>query len=161
TYLFGAFLLVTGVRLVRRRDAEPDPGSLRALRLLRRVVPMTAGYRGTRLTVRERGRRLATPMLAVLVAIEATGLVFAVDSLPAVFAVTRDPFLAFTSNAFAILGLRALYFLLAGAIGRFTHLTTALSLILVFVGAKMLLSGVYDIPVGASLAVIALILGGA
>jgi tellurite resistance protein TerC len=161
TYLFGAFLLVTGVRLARRRDAEPDPDAMRALRLLRRVVPMTSGYRGTHLTVRERGRRLATPMLAVLVAIEATDLVFAVDSIPAVFAVTRDPFLAFTSNAFAILGLRALYFLLAGVIERFTHLTTALALILVFVGAKMLLSGVYEIPVGASLAVIALILGGA
>jgi len=177
-YVFGAFLLVTGVKLARRRHAEPDLEANRALRLLRRVVPMPPGYRGTRLfvrsadpgapsagaslgVVRERGGWLATPMLAVLVAIEATDLVFAVDSIPAVFAVTRDPFLAFTSNAFAILGLRALYFLLAGVIARFTHLKTALALILVFVGAKMLVGGVYEVPVWASLAVIALILGGA
>ena len=160
-YVFGAFLLVTGVKLARRRDVEPDLETNRALGLLRRVVPVTAGYRGTRLAVREGGRWLATPTLAVLVAIEATDLVFAVDSIPAVFAVTRDPFLAFTSNAFAILGLRALYFLLAGVIGRFAHLSTALALILVFVGAKMLVSGVYEVPVWASLAVIALILGGA
>jgi len=158
-YVFGAFLLVTGVKLARRREAEPDLEANPALRLLRRVVPMTTGYRGTRVAVREGGRWLATPMLAVLVAIEATDLVFAVDSIPAVFAVTRDPFLAFTSNAFAILGLRALYFLLAGAIGRFAHLKTALALILVFVGAKMLVGGLYEVPVWASLAVIALILG--
>ena len=109
----------------------------------------------------ETGRRLATPLLLALVAVEVTDLVFAVDSIPAIFAVTRDPFIVFTSNVFAILGLRSLYFLLAGVIGKFDYLKVGLSLVLVFVGAKMLLVDVYKIPIGVSLGVIAAILGGA
>jgi tellurite resistance protein TerC len=106
------------------------------------------------------GRRFATPLLLVLVAIEASDLVFAVDSIPAVFAVTQDPFIVFTSNIFAILGLRAMYFLLADVVTRFTYLKVGLALVLVFVGAKMLLAEVYKIPILASLVVVALLMGG-
>jgi tellurite resistance protein TerC len=158
-YLFGAFLVVTGLKLARRGQAEANFDNNRALRLLRRRVPMTDGYRGARILVREGARLMATPMLAVLVVIEFTDLIFALDSIPAVFSVTRNPFLAFTSNAFAILGLRALYFLLAGMMERFAYLKAGLAAILVFVGAKMLASRWYELPVWASLVVIALILG--
>jgi tellurite resistance protein TerC len=158
-YLFGAFLVVSGLKLARQRQEERNFDTNAALRLLRRTVPMTGGYRGARVFLREGGRVLATPMLAVLVVIELTDLIFALDSIPAVFGVTRNPFLAFTSNAFAILGLRALYFLLAGMMERFAYLKAGLAAILVFVGAKMLVGRWYDLPVWASLAAIALILG--
>jgi TerC family integral membrane protein len=158
-YLFGAFLVVTGVKLARRGQKEADFDDNAALRLVRRTVPMTDGYRGARVFLREGGRLVATPMLAVLAVIELTDLVFALDSIPAVFGVTHDPFLAFTSNAFAILGLRALYFLLAGMMERFTYLKAGLAAILVLVGAKMLASRWYEAPVWASLAAIGLILG--
>jgi tellurite resistance protein TerC len=131
------------------------------LRFVRRVVPMTVGYRGPAFFVREGGRRLATPLFAVLVAVEATDILFAIDSVPAIFAITADPFLVFSSNAFAILGLRSLYFLLAGMIGRFVYLKTGLSAILVFAGLKILLSDIAPIPVWLSLAVIVGILGAA
>jgi tellurite resistance protein TerC len=158
-YLFGAFLVVTGVKLARQRQEERNFDNNAALRLLRRTVPMTDGYRGPRVFLREGGRLLATPMLAVLVVIEFTDLIFALDSIPAIFGVTHNPFLAFTSNAFAILGLRALYFLLAGMMERFAYLKAGLAAVLVFVGAKMLAGRWYDVPVWASLAAIALILG--
>jgi tellurite resistance protein TerC len=158
-YLFGAFLVVTGVKLARQRQEEGNFDSNAALRLLRRTVPMTDGYRGPRVFLREGGRLLATPMLAVLVVIEFTDLIFALDSIPAIFGVTHNPFLAFTSNAFAILGLRALYFLLAGMMERFAYLKAGLAAVLVFVGAKMLAGRWYEVPVWASLAAIALILG--
>jgi tellurite resistance protein TerC len=159
-YVFGGFLVLTGIKMLRRQHAEVDPAGNPVLRLLRRVMPITDGYRGQKLVVREAGRRLATPLLAVLVVIETSDILFAVDSIPAIFAVTRDSFLVFSSNAFAILGLRAMYFLLAGMIGRFVHLNAGLAAVLVFVGAKMLLADVYHLPIWASLAVIAALIGG-
>ena len=158
-YVFGAFLLVTGVRMARQRDEHVDPGRNPLLRLLRRRVPMTDGYEGQRFVVRRAGRLLATPMLAVLVVVETTDVVFAVDSIPAIFAVTDEPFLVFTSNAFAILGLRALYFLLAGMITRFAYLKIGLAAVLAFVGLKLLLTHVVHLPIWLSLGVIAGILG--
>jgi tellurite resistance protein TerC len=158
-YVFGAFLLVTGVRMARQRDDHVDPSRNPMLRLLRRRVPMTEGYEGQRFVVRRAGRLLATPMLAVLVVVETTDVVFAVDSIPAIFAVTDEPFLVFTSNAFAILGLRALYFLLAGMISRFAYLKIGLAAVLAFVGVKLLLTHVVHMPIWLSLGVIAGILG--
>ncbi len=157
-YLFGAFLLYTGVKMFRHQDLAIDPSENRVLRWLQRLVPLTTTYHGQRLFAREAGVRVATPLFAVLVIIETTDLVFAVDSIPAIFAVTRDPFIVFTSNVFAILGLRALYFLLAGVAHRFIHLKTGLAAILALVGVKMLLTDLYHVPVWASLAAIAVIL---
>jgi tellurite resistance protein TerC len=158
-YVFGAFLLVTGVRMARQGDDHVDPSRNPLLRLLRRRVPMTEGYEGQRFVVRRAGRFLATPMLAVLLVVETTDVVFAVDSIPAIFAVTDEPFLVFTSNAFAILGLRALYFLLAGMITRFAYLKIGLAAVLAFVGVKLLLTHVVHLPIWLSLGVIAAILG--
>jgi tellurite resistance protein TerC len=158
-YVFGAFLVITGIRMATQRAAAIDPASSPVLRLVRRLMPVTDGYRGQRFFVREAGRRVATPLFVVLALVETTDLIFAVDSIPAVFAVTTDPFLVFTSNVLAILGLRSLYFLLAGVIHRFHHLKTGLAAVLVFVGAKMLLAEVVAVPVGVSLGVIALVLG--
>ncbi len=160
-YLFGAILLFTAVKLFVSRDEKPEPEKSPVTRLFRRFVPTTEGFRGTSFLVKENGRRLATPLLLVLVLVEATDLVFAVDSIPAIFAVTRDPFLVFTSNIFAILGLRSLYFLLAGIVDRFHYLKPALALVLAFVGTKMVIVDLYKVPVGASLAVIATLIGGA
>ena len=159
-YLFGGFLVLTGIKMLRSNHNSIDPGRNPVVKLLGRVMPMTDGYQGQKLTVRRAGRLMGTPLLAVLVVIETTDVLFAVDSIPAIFAVTTDPFLVFTSNAFAILGLRALYFLLAGMMGRFVHLKTGLAAVLVFVGAKMLLSHVYHFPIWASLGVIAMLIGG-
>jgi tellurite resistance protein TerC len=158
-YLFGAFLVVTGVRMARGTENHSDPSRNPALRLLGRVVPVTGEYRGTRFLVREAGRRVATPLLAVLVVVETTDVLFAVDSIPAVFAVTRDPFLVFTSNAFAILGLRALYFLLGDLVGRFRYLTLGLSVVLVLVGLKMIGSHWWHAPTWLSLTAIAAVIG--
>ncbi len=158
-YVFGAFLVLTGVRMARHRGEEVHPERNPVLRAMRRVVPMTSEYRGQRFFVKDGVKRYATPMLAVLVAVETTDIVFAVDSIPAIFAVTDEPFLVFTSNAFAILGLRALYFLLAGMMSRFLYLKLGLAAVLVFVGAKMLLADVFHVPVWASLLVIACLLG--
>ena len=157
-YVFGAFLVLTGVKMARHRGGEVHPERNPVLRALRRVVPMTSEYRGQRFFVKDCVRRVATPMLAVLVAVETTDVLFAVDSIPAIFAVTEEPFLVFTSNAFAILGLRALYFLLAGMMSRFVYLKTGLAAVLVFVGAKMLLADVFHLPVWLSLGVIASVL---
>jgi tellurite resistance protein TerC len=158
-YVFGAFLVFTGIRMARSRDEAIHPERNPALRLFKRVVPTTEEYHGQNLTVREAGRRMATPLLAVLVLIETSDILFAVDSIPAIFAVTNDPFLVFTSNAFAILGLRALYFMLAGMIDRFVFLKIGLAAVLVFVGAKMLLTDVWHIPIWLSLAFIAFAIG--
>jgi tellurite resistance protein TerC len=157
-YVFGAFLVLTGIKMARHQGVEVHPEHNPVLRLVRRAVPMTSDYRGQRFFARELGRRLATPMLAVLVVVETTDIVFAVDSIPAIFAVTREPFLVFTSNAFAILGLRALYFLLAGLMGRIVYLKRGLAVVLAFVGVKMMVSDLYHMPVWISLGVIALIL---
>jgi tellurite resistance protein TerC len=158
-YLLGALLVVTGVRLARSRGHAVAPERNPVLRLFRRAVPMTDGYRGAAFVVREHGRRIATPLLAVLVAIETTDIMFALDSIPAVFAVTTDPLVVFSSNLFAILGLRSLYFLLAGLLDRFVYLKTGLAALLVFAGVKILVASAYEIPIGASLSVIVLILG--
>jgi tellurite resistance protein TerC len=157
-YVFGGLLLVTAIRLLLQRERERSPEESVVLRVLRRFVPLTETFEGQRLVVRHQGRVAATPLFAVLVLIEATDVVFAIDSVPAVFSVTRDAFVAFTSNAMAILGLRSLYFVLAGAMGRFRFLTPSLAAILGFVGLKMVASGVVEIPVAVSLAIIAAIL---
>jgi tellurite resistance protein TerC len=154
-YLFGAFLLYTGVKLARHSAIEVHPDRNPLLRAMRRVVPVTDRYHGGRFWIRDNGRWIATPLMAVLITVETTDIVFAVDSIPAIFAVTGEPFLIFTSNAFAILGLRAMYFLLAGAMHRFGHLRYGLAAILVLVGVKMLLTDVYKIPTWLSLTVIA------
>ena len=157
-YAFGGFLLFTGVRMARHRNTEVHPERNPVLRAMRRVVPLTSEYHGQRFFVRDGVKRYATPMLAVLVAVETTDVLFAVDSIPAIFAVTDEPFLVFTSNAFAILGLRALYFLLAGMMSRFVYLKIGLAAVLVFVGVKMLLTDVVHVPVWASLLAIGLVL---
>jgi len=159
-YLFGAFLVITGIKMLLVRGQGFDPRQNPVFRLFKRLVPAVDTYHGPAFTVVKDGRRYATPLLLVLVAVELTDLVFAVDSVPAIFAVTKDPFIVFTSNIFAILGLRSLYFLLAGVVGRFHLLKVGLSLVLVFVGLKMLLVEFYKIPVVWSLAVIGLLVGG-
>ena len=159
-YLFGAFLVITGIKMLVMRDHGFDPRSNPAFRLFQRLVPAVDTYHGPAFSVVKEGRRFATPLLLVLVAVELTDLVFAVDSVPAIFAVTKDPFIVFTSNIFAILGLRSLYFLLAGVVDRFHLLKVGLSLVLVFVGLKMLVVEAYKIPVAWSLAVIGLLVGG-
>ncbi|HVH28391.1 MAG TPA: TerC family protein [Vicinamibacterales bacterium] len=164
-YVFGAFLVFTGLRMVTEDEAHIDLESNVAIRLIRRVVPVTRQYHGQHFLVREeiagRSRWAATPLLVVLVLVEMTDLIFAVDSIPAIFAITQDPFIVYSSNVFAILGLRALYFLLAGVIHRFHYLKVGLSVILVFVGLKMLAVDVYKVPIGVSLAFIVLVLAAA
>ncbi|MBX3026943.1 TerC family protein [bacterium] len=157
-YLFGAFLLLTGFKLLWQRDVEPHPEHNPLFRWFTRLVPSVPEYHGGRFTVRRDGRRFVTPLLLVLVLIEVTDLVFAIDSIPAIFAVTRDPFIVYTSNIFAILGLRAMFFLLAGAMDRFHYLKVGLSFVLMFVGGKMVLADLYKLPISVSLGVIAGIL---
>jgi len=163
-YVFGGFLVITGIRMATQTEHAVEPESNPVIRLVRRFIPVTNRYHGQGFFVREAERpggalrRVATPLFVVLVLVETTDLIFAVDSIPAIFAVTQDPFLVYTSNVFAILGLRSLYFLLAGVIHKFHYLKLGLSVVLVFVGAKMLLTDVYKVPVGLSLGVIALIL---
>jgi tellurite resistance protein TerC len=148
--------------MIRTRDAHVDPSRSRVVRWFRRAVPMTDTFHGQRFLVRRGGVLLATPLLLVLVLVEVTDVVFAVDSIPAIFAVTSEPFLVFTANAFALLGLRAMYFLLADLMHRFVHLKLGLALVLVWVGVKMALQvDVYKIPTQVSLAVIATLIGGA
>jgi tellurite resistance protein TerC len=158
-YVFGGFLVLTGLKMALLRDEEVHPEQNPALRALRRVLPITAQYHGQRFLTRVEGQLFATPLLAVLVVVETTDIVFAIDSIPAILAITRDPFLVFSSNAFAILGLRALYFVLAGMMQRFVYLKPGLGVLLVFVGGKMLLSDVYKLPIWLSLALIATIVG--
>ena len=154
-YFFGALLVVTGLKLAVQKETEVHPERNLILRLVRRISPMTPDYRGEAFVVKEAGKWIATPLLAVLIVIETTDVVFAIDSIPAIFAITQDTFIVFTSNAFAILGLRALYFVFAGAMGRFVYLKIGLAVILVFVGIKMLISDLYHIPIGLSLGFIA------
>ncbi len=139
---------------VQRHDQMLDPMDNRLLRLFRRFVPTTDGFRGQRFLVVENGRRLATPLLAVLLVVETSDIMFAIDSVPAVFSVTTDTFLVLSSNAFAILGLRSLYFLLAGAVDRFRYLKPGLAALLVFAGLKILLAEIIPIPVPLSLVII-------
>ena len=157
-YVFGAFLIFTGARMALQKAVEVRPEDNFLVKLLRRVMPVTDEYERDRFFVRRAGRLFATPLLLVLLIVESTDVVFAVDSIPAIFAVTQDPFIVYTSNVFAILGLRSLYFVLAGAVGKFHYLKLALSAILVFVGIKMVVAEVYKIPIGVSLSVIGAIL---
>jgi tellurite resistance protein TerC len=157
-YVFGAFLVLTALRMATQDEISVDPARNPLLKALRRVIPMTDEYEGQRFWVRRAGRRMATPMLAVLVAVETTDVVFAVDSIPAIFAVTTDTFVVFTSNAFALLGLRALYFLLAGAMLRLKYLKAGLAAVLALVGVKMLITDLYKMPIAISLGAIAAIL---
>ncbi len=160
-YGFGALLLFTGAKMLFAREGEVHPERNPIFRLFRRLVPTTSTYHEGKFWVVEAGRKLATPLFTVLVLVEITDLIFAVDSIPAIFAVTQDPFIVFTSNIFAILGLRSLYFVLAGMVGKFHHLKPALALVLGFVGAKLVLLDVVKIPTSISLAVVgALIAGG-
>ena len=161
-YIFGAFLVITGVRMAFHDESDIEPESNPVLKLVRRLVPITPHYDGQRFFTRERktGRLFATPLLVVLVIIETTDLVFALDSIPAIFAVTRDPFIVYTSNIFAILGLRTMYFLLAGIIHRFHFLKIGLSIVLVFIGTKMLAERWIHISIGLSLGIVAAVLGG-
>lgn len=158
-YIFGAFLVFTGIRMALRQEHNIDADANPVVRLVRRVIPVTRDYHGEKFFIREAGRLVATPLLVVLILVEFTDLIFAVDSIPAIFAVTDDPFLVYTSNVFAILGLRSLYFLLDGVVDRFHLLKLGLAIILVFVGVKMLIVDIYKIPIGISLAVITAILG--
>lgn len=153
-YVFGAFLLFTAWRMVKGDDEEVHPEENPILRLVQRVLPSTPTYHGQHLFARVDGRLLATPLFAVLILVEATDVVFAVDSVPAILAVSREPYLVFSSNAFAILGLRALYFALAGLKDRFRYIDYGLAAILAFVGIKMLVSQVYHMPIPLSLAII-------
>jgi tellurite resistance protein TerC len=157
-FVFGGFLLVTALRMLRHSDAEVHPEHNPVLRFVRRVVPSTAEYHGQSLFVRHRGKILATPLFAVLVVIETSDVIFAVDSIPAILAVSRDTFIVFSSNAFAILGLRALFFLLADLRERFHHLQLGLAVILAFVGTKMILNPWIHIHTVVSLAVIGVVL---
>lgn len=156
--LFGVFLLYSGIKLLQTHDEGFDPSQSRAMRIFHRFVPSTDEMDGQKLFTIENGKRVATPLFAVLVLVEITDVIFAVDSVPAVLAVTRDQYLAFASNAFAILGLRALYFLLADMRDRFQYLQTGLGVILAFVGVKMTLSYWWHMPIAISLSIIGLIL---
>jgi TerC family integral membrane protein len=157
-YIFGAFLIFTGIRMAIHRNEEMHPEQNPVVKLLRRIIPVAENYEGDHFFIRRAGKLLATPLFLVLLIVESTDLVFAVDSIPAIFAVTNDPFIVYTSNVFAILGLRSLYFLLAGVLDKFYYLKLGLSFVLAFVGTKMIIVDIYKIPVGLSLGVIASIL---
>lgn len=159
-YFFGVFLVYTGVRIILQRKEKADPSRNVFRRVFRRFLPVAEDVKGFRLVARRNGRWMFTPLMLVLLTVEGTDLLFAVDSIPAVFAVTPDPFIVITSNVFAILGLRSLYFLLAGVMDKFRYLKIGLGLVLAVVGGKMLISGFIKVPIGLSLLVIALLLGG-
>jgi tellurite resistance protein TerC len=160
-YLFGAFLLLTALRMARHDQVEIHPERNPLLRLARHLLPIIPGYHGDRIVVRDGGRRAATPLLAALLMVASFDIVFAVDSIPAIFAITRDTFVVFAANAFSLLGMTSLFFLLAGMVRRFRYLNLGLAVILAFVGAKMLTSDLVHIPSGASLAIIVAVLGAA
>ena len=159
-YVFGGLLFVTGVKLLLAKGHIEDPAKNPMFRLFRKFVPSTSEYHDEKFWVKQAGKWVATPLMSVLVLIEITDLVFAVDSIPAIFAITRDPFIVLTSNIFAVLGLRALYFCLAGFVDQLRHLKTGLALVLIFVAIKMLISEFYKVPIGLSLGVIAVLLAG-
>ncbi len=158
-YVFGAFLVFTGIKMGFGEEKEVEPSKNPMLKILRRFLPITSNYRNGKFFVRESGKLMGTPLLVVLVVVESTDVVFAVDSIPAIFAITLDPFIVYTSNVFAILGLRALYFAMAGLMKLFYYLKYALGVILAFVGVKMLLHDVYHMPNSIALGTIAAIFG--
>ena len=157
-YIFGAFLLFTAVKIARHSGDEVHPENNPVLKIVRKFLPSTNDYAGQKMFTKIDGKRLATPLLTVLILIEATDVVFAVDSVPAILAISREPFIVFSSNAFAIMGLRSLYFLLAGMAGKFRYLNVGLGVILAFVGVKMLAADFFHLPVWASLVVISVVL---
>ncbi len=162
-YVFGAFLVFTGIKMLLAADAEPDMENNKIVALMKRLLPVTDTYHGKRFFVRIDGKRFVTPLFVVLILVEITDIIFAVDSIPAIFAITQDPFIVFTSNVFAILGLRALYFALAAIIHRFHYLKYGLSVILVLIGSKMLINTYYHakiIPTDVALYLTALIIAG-
>lgn len=157
-YVFGAFLLITGIKMWWAAGQEPDLESNPALKLLRRVMPVSKNFDGEKFFTVDNGKRIATPLLLVIALVGLTDVIFAVDSIPAIFAITTDPFIVLTSNVFAILGLRAMYFLLAAVAARFHLLSYGLAVILVFIGTKMMLIDVFKIPVAVSLGVVVAVL---
>jgi len=157
-YLFGAFLVITGIRMLVMAEKEPDLEKNPVLRFARKHLKLTQGYHGEKFSIRENGVRVFTPLFLVLILIEASDVVFAVDSIPAIFAITTDPFIVFTSNIFAILGLRALYFLLADMASRFHLLKYGLAMVLTFIGTKMLIAPWYHVPTPAALAIVAVLI---
>jgi tellurite resistance protein TerC len=157
-YIFGAFLIFTGIRMAFHRDEEIKPDQNPVVRFFRKLMPVTQTFEDDKFFIRRAGTLMATPLFLVLLIVESTDLVFAVDSIPAIFAVTKEPFIVYTSNIFAILGLRALYFLLANVMDKFQYLKLGLSAVLTFVGVKMVIVDLYKIPVGISLGIIAGIL---
>ena len=158
--VFGGFLILAGIKMLKEQEVEVHPERNLILRLFRKVVPTLSRPFGARLLLRKRGRIYATPLLLVLIVVETTDVVFAMDSIPAIFAITPDPFVIYTSNIFAILGLRSLYFLLAGTMSKFEYLKWGLGCVLIFVGIKMLISDYVAIPIVVSLAVVSALLGG-
>ncbi|QDE97404.1 TerC family protein [Myxococcus xanthus] len=158
-YVFGGFLILTGVKLFLQRNKEDNPEEGALMRLARRTIPSTPNFDGHHFFTVENGRKLATPLLMALLLVEASDILFALDSIPAIFAVTTDPFIVFTSNIFAILGLRSMFFMLAGAVEKFSYLKVGLSAVLVFVGTKMAIIDFVKVPPEVSLSVIAGLLG--
>jgi tellurite resistance protein TerC len=158
-YIFGVVLIVSGWKMMFHEEVEVHPDKNIFIRMARRIFPVAQVHESDRFFIREGKKILITPLLLVLITVETTDIVFAVDSIPAVFGVTRDPFIVYSSNVFAILGLRALYFLLAGMMDSFFYLSHGLSIVLMFIGAKMLLEGFIHVPIGISLLVVAAILG--
>jgi tellurite resistance protein TerC len=157
-YLFGAFLIFTGIKLALEKDKEIHPEKSPVIYLFGKIMPVAKDYTGGKFFIKDAGRWLATPLFVVLLIVETSDIIFAVDSIPAILAITQKPFIVYTSNVFAILGLRALYFAIAGVMELFHYLHYGLSVILVFVGVKMLLADICKIPIGVSLGVIAFIL---
>jgi tellurite resistance protein TerC len=153
-YVFGGFLVVTGIKMFFQGDEKIEPEKNPVVRLFQRMMPVSNNYHGQNFFISKDGKTYATLMMVVLIVVETTDVIFAVDSIPAIFAITTDPFIVYTSNVFAILGLRALYFMLAGVMEMFVYLKVGLSFVLAFVGIKMMLVDVYKIPIGASLGVI-------
>ena len=158
-YIFGVFLVITGLRMLVMAEKKPDLEKNPVLKFARRHLRISDGHHGEKFTVMKDGVRYFTPLFLVLILIEASDLVFAVDSIPAIFAITTDPFIVFTSNIFAIMGLRALYFLMADVADRFHLLKYGLAMVLTFIGAKMLIAPWYHVPVAASLAIVAVLIG--
>ena len=157
-YVFGAFLIFTGIRMALQQEEHVQPDKNPVVKFFRRFMPVTENFEKDQFFVRRAGKLFATPLFLILLVVESTDLIFAVDSIPAIFAVTQDPFIVYTSNVFAILGLRALYFLLANVMDKFQYLKLGLSGVLVFIGAKMVIVDFYEIPIGISLGVVAGIL---
>ncbi len=157
-YIFGAFLVFTGIKMYFQKNEGIDPDKNPVVRFFKKFIPVTDEYNKEKFFLIKNGKRFATPLFIVLLMVETTDLIFAVDSIPAIFAITQDPFIVFTSNAFAILGLRSLYFALAGVIYKFYYLKAGLSVILVFVGVKMMLIDIFKIPIGISLGFVSLVI---